>query len=578
MNDRKDLLIGITIAALLIIAMLMYVFWITPEVAKATNQQDDGRTYFTIDQASLNNTTSGYNGDGLGTPFNYDGTGFLRIEVPDFVTLSSTYTDDGLWYELAWTNGGGGGISSVWVSEPIDGDGTVGDPLDLLIKTGGAITDSGTGISVVPGEIDVTQTLNYVADLWSRDVVKSEVSPATAGDHIASTGHITAGTYVDANTYVQGHGGLYAGDNATLGLIRLYDATANYLTLDVPAMASDYTLTFPGAVPAGNGYALIMDTSGNVTTTTITGISGYQAAPGSVTEIPYNNGSSWFAAEAGFTYTAATNTFVAETIQASAVLRVVNGAITGSIYGNTAWQQDYNDSTGAFGITLNGNAGEIKAETSVTAGDTDSEGAFFSNDGDGESFKFFASAVTDTATCDFSSLEDGTAGQALVIGSNAGNAPVLGVTYNFAGTIDGYASMSGAAFNPPVTGYVIDYLGTNGDAATLRERPFSGTDGSVVPACTITRISYTIADLSDATSVCSITLHPYDDGAAIDAACVTASIAEGSAIVGQTVFTPGTYTVAVGSVLAIYMTVTGDPENDAELSDLRVEVEYMFVR
>lgn len=68
----------------------------------ASNSQDDGRTFFSLDQGSVNLAGDGYDSDGTGTPWNYDGTGFFRIEVPSWCTITSVYTDDGVFFGISW--------------------------------------------------------------------------------------------------------------------------------------------------------------------------------------------------------------------------------------------------------------------------------------------------------------------------------------------------------------------------------------------------------------------------------------------------------------------------------------------
>ena len=68
----------------------------------AGNAQDDGRTFFNVNMASINEVGSGYDSDGAGTSvFNSDGTGFLRIELPVGAIANSAYTDDGMFYSLS---------------------------------------------------------------------------------------------------------------------------------------------------------------------------------------------------------------------------------------------------------------------------------------------------------------------------------------------------------------------------------------------------------------------------------------------------------------------------------------------
>jgi hypothetical protein len=89
-------------------------------------QQDDGRTFFSLDQGSINEIGSGYDSDGEGTPTNEDGTGFLHVEVPAGAITNVVYSDDGIYYCL-------GAIATVqpYVAPPDDdydvlpGDGVV---------------------------------------------------------------------------------------------------------------------------------------------------------------------------------------------------------------------------------------------------------------------------------------------------------------------------------------------------------------------------------------------------------------------------------------------------------------------
>jgi len=70
-------------------------------VLMAGNAQDEGRTYFNVNMASINEVGSGYDSDGEGTSvYNSDGTGFLRIELPVGAIANSVYTDDGMFYSL----------------------------------------------------------------------------------------------------------------------------------------------------------------------------------------------------------------------------------------------------------------------------------------------------------------------------------------------------------------------------------------------------------------------------------------------------------------------------------------------
>ena len=129
--------------------LTLILLMLIPLTAWAANSQDDGRSHFSVDQASVNIKGAGYDSDGLGTPFSFDGTGFLRMEFPTFCTITSVYTDDGLFYGIDWTSGGMGALTVVETDVPIIGNGTVGNPLGL---------DYGVGLSVVTGELVNTVT------------------------------------------------------------------------------------------------------------------------------------------------------------------------------------------------------------------------------------------------------------------------------------------------------------------------------------------------------------------------------------------------------------------------------------
>ena len=90
-----------------------------------TNQQLDSRTYFTVNQASINEIGSGYDDDGLGTPTNLDGTGFLRVELPVGSISKVVYSADGIWFEL-------GTIATVVPYRPVPVNDNV-DPEDGVV-------------------------------------------------------------------------------------------------------------------------------------------------------------------------------------------------------------------------------------------------------------------------------------------------------------------------------------------------------------------------------------------------------------------------------------------------------------
>lgn len=92
MKDRIAIILSVFNAMILIGLLASAVF--------ASNSQGDGRSYFNVNQASVNEVGSGYGSAGTSTPFNEDGTGFFRIEVPVGAITDSAYTDDGIWFEL----------------------------------------------------------------------------------------------------------------------------------------------------------------------------------------------------------------------------------------------------------------------------------------------------------------------------------------------------------------------------------------------------------------------------------------------------------------------------------------------
>jgi hypothetical protein len=117
----------------------------------AANTQNDGRTYFTINQGSVNEIGSGYDSDGAGTSvYNFDGTGFYRMEFPVGAISNSAYTDDGIWFELGGLSTGGGGTQDLWLNVAGDtGLITATSPTDTLNVVGGTgLTTAVTGTTV----------------------------------------------------------------------------------------------------------------------------------------------------------------------------------------------------------------------------------------------------------------------------------------------------------------------------------------------------------------------------------------------------------------------------------------------
>ena len=138
----------------------------------AGNSQDSGRTYFNVNKASVNLAGEGYDSDGAGTSvWNEDGTGFFRLEVPDFCTITSVYSDDGMFFGIDWTAAGSGALTTVEVDDPITGDGTVINPIGI---------DIGTGLSVIAGELVNTVT-DTDTDTDNETITFDDVTPAVAG-------------------------------------------------------------------------------------------------------------------------------------------------------------------------------------------------------------------------------------------------------------------------------------------------------------------------------------------------------------------------------------------------------------
>jgi hypothetical protein len=84
--------------------------------------------------ASINEYGTGYGNLGTGTPVNYDGTGFLHIEVPPNVITDVAYTDDGVYYYL-------GGLATVIPYRPVSATGPITVDDGVIAGTSGSGAD-----------------------------------------------------------------------------------------------------------------------------------------------------------------------------------------------------------------------------------------------------------------------------------------------------------------------------------------------------------------------------------------------------------------------------------------------------
>lgn len=100
---------------------------------------------------------------------------------------------------------------------------------------------------------------------WSQDTYLARttngISVTGASSQTVSLTHDGTDGYITTSTgkiYLQITGGSGA------SVVSLCDGSSNYLSLTVPSMASDYTMTYPNAVAGATGYALV-STGNNAT-------------------------------------------------------------------------------------------------------------------------------------------------------------------------------------------------------------------------------------------------------------------------------------------------------------------------
>jgi hypothetical protein len=95
--------------------------------------------------------------------------------------------------------------------------------------------------------------------------------------------------------------GIYLGDTDTTTVFKLSDGSTNYVTIAVPAIAADYTLTLPTTDGNASQY-LKTDGSG-----TLSWDSPTATAAGSDTQVQFNDGGSALGGDSGFTFNKTTN-------------------------------------------------------------------------------------------------------------------------------------------------------------------------------------------------------------------------------------------------------------------------------
>jgi hypothetical protein len=120
---------------------------------------------------------------------------------------------------------------------------------------------------VGPVKVTATQLATYfwnsptlvTPSLGAATATSINIGGATLGTNVLAVN----GTTLLGGTTTVSTGGLTIGVAGTTGgTIALKGSTAGTLTLQVPATVTDYSITFPGAVAAANGYILTSTTAG----------------------------------------------------------------------------------------------------------------------------------------------------------------------------------------------------------------------------------------------------------------------------------------------------------------------------
>lgn len=150
---------------------------------------------------------------------------------------------------------------------------TVGSGTGVTDISLGAInlttTGNVTGAAFIGGPGTDTQRRSQFTSNTSFDCASYPDSVYFLNDALMfcnSTASKTPARLEDAQTFTGAKsftGGLYAGDASTLGAIRIYDGSSNYMAITAQAMSSNYTLTLPADDGTAN-QVLTTDGSGTL--------------------------------------------------------------------------------------------------------------------------------------------------------------------------------------------------------------------------------------------------------------------------------------------------------------------------
>ncbi len=119
---------------------------------------------------------------------------------------------------------------------------------------------------------------SYNGELYYNDAASNSIQITSAGAVTAAAGNITGASYGtsgkevnwdDANATYRMRSGSATDNYASVSMndALLNDGSGNFIRIGSPALAADYTLTLPNAVPASNNTLLTMATTGTVTNT-----------------------------------------------------------------------------------------------------------------------------------------------------------------------------------------------------------------------------------------------------------------------------------------------------------------------
>lgn len=119
---------------------------------------------------------------------------------------------------------------------------------------------------------------SFGGNLYYNDASSNQIQITTGGAVAAAAGNVTGASYGtggkevnwdDANATYRMRSGSTTDAYASVSMndALLNDGSGNFLRIGAPAMAGDYTMTLPAAVPATSNSVLAMATSGAVTAT-----------------------------------------------------------------------------------------------------------------------------------------------------------------------------------------------------------------------------------------------------------------------------------------------------------------------